>query len=456
MTAPPEPVAAPPDPAAAPPGFSADAARGWIVLDWGLSGHFARLALVAVVGLTVAVAFGQLDLLALATPCLYAVLLGLRRPPEAPLGLVVDATPRRLFEGEELRVRGSVEPGASARLEGVRLRWRPGVGLGPPRAPEPEVPSATRDARSGPTLEAVCRVQRWGLRALGVVGVDTIACDGLLRGRGTWSPPLAVVAFPRPVPVESSSTPVLTRARVGEHRSLQAGRGTEFAAVRPFAFGDSPRQVNWAATARTGSLHVNDAVAERAVEIVVILDALSDAAIPGGRLLDRGVRTAAGVTEAWLATRDRVGVVVLGGGLRWVRPSSARRTFYEVVEAVIACERTVSYVDPKLLRVPPAVLPPGALLVFVSPLLDERALAAVRDLRGRRYATVVLDTLGDTLPPLPPGRSEKVATLLFRARRELLLHDVRAVGAPTVAWSSQTDLGVGLAAALTTPGLGRS
>lgn len=440
----------PPDQPAAPPGFSTEAARGRVVLDWGFSGHFARLALLAVAGLTVAVAFGQVDLIAVASPCLFALLLGLRRPPEAAVGLVVDATPRRLFEGEEVQVRGSLDPGRPAGVEEVRLRWRPGVGLGPPRA------RVLAGEASDPGLEAACRVQRWGLRPLGLVGVDAVAGDSLLRGRGAWRPPLAVVVFPRATAVESSSTPVLTRARVGEHRSLQPGRGTEFAAVRPFAFGDSPRQVNWAATARTGSLHVNDSVAERAVEIVVILDALSDAAIPGGRLLDRGVRAAVGATEAWLATRDRVGLVVLGGGLRWVRPSSARRTFYEVVEAVVACQRTVSYVDPNLLRVPPAVLPPGALLVFVSPLLDERALAAVRDLRGRRYATVVVDTLGDTLPPLPPGRSGQAATLLFRARRELLLHDVRAVGAPTVAWSPQTDLGVALAAALATPGLGRS
>jgi hypothetical protein len=59
-------------------------------------------------------------------------------------------------------------------------------------------------------------------------------------------------------------------------------------------------------------------------------------------------------------------------------------------------------------RLPRPALPPGSLLVVVlSPLIDERAFAVLRDLRQRRVRTVVIDVLvprSATSPPPSPLR----------------------------------------------------
>src|SRR5205814_992488 len=57
-----------------------------------------------------------------------------------------------------------------------------------------------------------------------------------------------------------------------------------------------------------------------------------------------------------------------------------------------------SEVQPDVTRLPRPVLPPGALVVMFSPLVDKRAFAVVEDLRQRRVRTVVVDVLR-TSPP---------------------------------------------------------
>jgi len=69
-----------------------------------------------------------------------------------------------------------------------------------------------------------------------------------------------------------------------------------------------PRTSRWAI-----GRQITQHAAEQAADIVVGVDAFSDM----GGSLGRSVRGCAGAAQGYLRVGDRVGLVVLGGGLRW-------------------------------------------------------------------------------------------------------------------------------------------
>src|SRR4029077_11087807 len=113
--------------------------------------------------------------------------------------------------------------------------------------------------------------------------------------------------------------------RIGEHTGRAVGEGIEFAGVRSYLPGDRLRDVNWRVTSRRGQLHVNQRAAQRAADLVVMIDAFSDIGPPGETTLDTAVRGAAGLVAAYLRTGDRAGIVTLGGMLRWLGPAPGER-----------------------------------------------------------------------------------------------------------------------------------
>jgi hypothetical protein len=133
--------------------------------------------------------------------------------------------------------------------------------------------------------------------------------------------------------------------------------------------------------------------AERLADVVLMIDGYSDVGPPGGSSLDVSVRTAASLAESWLATGDRVGVVTLSGLLRWLPVGLGRRTLYPIVDSVLSVrrDRAVPIAGPP--RIPLPALPPGALVVLLTPLLSDRIVEVVQRLGERGMAMLVLDTL---------------------------------------------------------------
>ena len=124
--------------------------------------------------------------------------------------------------------------------------------------------------------------------------------------------------------------------RLGEHRARVPGDGTEFTGVREYVPGDRQRAINWPASTRLGRLQVNTFAAERSQDVVLLVDATSDVGEPGQSALDLGLRGASGAARAYLAARDRVGVITYQwGGAQWLAPSLGRRQFYRIVDSLL-------------------------------------------------------------------------------------------------------------------------
>ena len=96
--------------------------------------------------------------------------------------------------------------------------------------------------------------------------------------------------FPHPPPARARLVPLDLLRRIGEHQARTPGQGIEFAGIRDYVVGDRLRDVNWAVSSRRRRLHVNQRAADRAADLVVMLDAFSEVGPPGDSTLDVAVR----------------------------------------------------------------------------------------------------------------------------------------------------------------------
>lgn len=393
-----------------------------ITVQWGLSRHGRRLLTLALAGLLVAVITRKPEFAGLAAP---AVLLLATWHSDRPdqLAVQVMLTDTRLVEGVGSAIRVTISGQASCEAE---LGIQPGdyMEVGPPM-----VLAANAPAR---VTRLPFRSVRWGHRQIGILNVT-------LRDRYRLTEGLAQVTLPmigcRPEPASMQSSIVLSRlpSRLGEHAARTPGDGAEFAGVREFVPGDRQRRINWPATTRLGTVHLTTFAAERTQNVVVIADTTSDVGEPGSSSLDHVLRGSAGVITRYLTARDRVGLIIYAGQLSWVGPGQGQRHFQRLLDMLVASpvgsERAAG-----LTRLPRAALPPGALIVVFSPLMDPLLVEALRDLRERGFSVIVADVL-NAEPRHDGSRLSALTARLWRLEQQAIRFSLTQIGIPVVHWS---------------------
>jgi uncharacterized protein (DUF58 family) len=279
--------------------------------------------------------------------------------------------------------------------------------------------------------------QRWGSRQVGLLLITLR--DPYRLTEGEVAVPLPRVDC-RPLPAQLASSVVLSRlpSRLGEHAARAAGEGSEFAGVREFVPGDRQRRINWPATTRRGTLHLSTFAAERTQNTVVIADATAEVGESGSTSLDLVLRGAAGAITRYLAQRDRVGLIIFGSRLSWIGPGQGQRHFHRLIDLLVSSpfgwEPAAS-----LTRLPRAALPPGALIIVFSPLLDTRLVEAVRDLRERGFSVLVVDVL-NAAPQHDRNMLSALAGRMWRLEQEAIRFSLTQIGVPVVHWDGTSSL----------------
>lgn len=402
------------------------------------------LARALVLGATLLLAglvLGRVDLVAMAAPFLLGPTLGLSRRTPPRLGAVLELSATELPEG--LVSNGTVRVAADADLDAVTIRigLPPAVGVtdGPP------VRVVTVRAGEEAAVPVRIRVVRWGRRTVGPVSVSAAGCDLLLLAEPTVAPAVGVRALPIRERFEAEGAIPQALAHAGSHLSRRPGDGAEFAGIRPFLGGDRPRRVNWRVSLRTGDLHVTTTATERSADVMVLLDSLHDAGESTGidgraSSLDVTVRAAAGIAEHYLGRGDSVGVVDYGGRFRFMPAMTGRAQLTRILDWLLDVRVDPAGVEISARLLGPRVLPPRALVVALTPLLDPRASTLLAALRHRGQSVVAVDTLpADALPAArkPPSQ---LAQRLWRLEREELIGALADIGVPVVAWSGAGSL----------------
>jgi uncharacterized protein (DUF58 family) len=398
-------------------------------LRWRPSPLAARLATVAALASAAGLVLGRAELIVLAVPALAVLVVGRRAEP-GDVGITATTPSDRYVEDDSVDIRVTVEPGPA--IGGVRAM----MALPASAWQAQDTLTIIGDSEVTTTWSAV--PTRWGRWSIGPVKVTAwgpsrldIATAEVTVGHVDVHPP---AAWARHLPL-----PPRLVQRTGLHAGRSEGSGVEFAGVRPYEPGDVVRRVHWPATARRGRLHLTRHAVERAADTVVVIDATTEVT----DTLNMSVRGAAGLAQAYLAAGDRVGVVALGGIVRWLPPGVGLRQVYRVVETVLDVRLDDSYVAPDLNRLPRRALPPGALVVAFSPLLDTGVLEILRDLRERGHPAVVVDVLRTDPQPPPGTRAGPEAVRLWRLEREALRYELASIGVIVVPWGDD-DHALGL------------
>ena len=134
--------------------------------------------------------------------------------------------------------------------------------------------------------------------------------------------------------------------------TARPGEGVEFAGIRPFAAGDRLRRINWPVTSRRGSLHVNQLAAERAAEIVAVIDAFTDIG-PAGESNARPCGAGRGGCRPRVhAGRGPGRGHHAGRATALGSPGTGPAQFFRIAESVLDARGYESYVSPDLGRIP--------------------------------------------------------------------------------------------------------
>jgi uncharacterized protein (DUF58 family) len=395
-------------------------------------------ASLAASGLVAGLAFGRIEPVALAAPFVLALVAAVvGREPEVSVRLSVDR--ERALEGDE--VTATIDLSSSRNVERFELF----VPL-PPELRADGEPARALHLRAGEerTIELKLRCERWGAFSIGpllVRGRDLLGFRSWESSAGEAQP---LRVYPSEETLHSLVPPLETQVFAGNQVSRARGEGIEFADLREWQPGDRMRRVNWRATALRGSLWVNEQYPERNTDVVLFLDTFAEVVSEGRSTNDRAVRAAATLAHGYLERKDRVGLVGFGGFLSWLVPESGTRQLYAIIDTLLASDIVHSYALRGVDVLPPRTLPPKALVLAITPLLDDRTAAALLDLRARGYDLIVVEVSPVELVAPDPESAAQLSHRLWRLSREALRWQYEQVGVPVVTWRE----GVPLAAPL--------
>jgi len=402
--------------------------------SWRLRAYAALAAAGVVAGL----ALGRVEPVALAAPFLLALVAAAAgKKPRVSARLTLDRH-RVLEDGELTATIELSSAGGADRLEVL-------VPL-PPELTAEGGPARAVRLRAGEEqrIELQLRCERWGAFTVGPLLVRARDLLGLRSWEGSAGEAQRLRVYPSEETLRSLVPPLETQVFAGNQVSRASGEGIEFADLREWQPGDRLRRVNWRATALRRELWVNEQHLERNTDVVLFLDTFAEVRVEGRSTNDRAVRAAATLAHAYLQRRDRVGLVGFGGFLSWLVPASGTRQLYTIVDTLLTSSIVHSYALRDVDVLPPRTLPPQALVLAITPLLDSRIAAALLNLRARGYDLIVVEVSPVELVLPDPGSEAGLAHRLWGLSREALRWRYERVGVPVVTWREGVPLAVPL------------
>jgi uncharacterized protein (DUF58 family) len=398
------------------------------------SSRLPAYAALAVLGLVAALAAGRPELVALSTPFLLLVAVALAGPPLALAG-ELRLERERVLEGDQARATATVvNIGAPARVE-----------LYLPTTPRLQaVPTAIAfwlpaDDRREVRIEL--GADRWGVHAAGPPLVRARDRLGAFTLEGDLGRACELRAYPSIDRLRALVAPLRTRPVIGSQVARERGEGIEFADLRPLAPGDRVRHINWRATSRRRVPYVNVQHPEQSADVVLFLDTFAAAEHAERGTLDAAVLAASSLASAYLARRDRVALVSFGGVVQWLTPSAGTTQLYRIVDALLASDIRRGHAWRDVTRLPRRLLPARALVLGLTPLLDDRGIGALLDLRARGYDLAVIEISPLRHTPAEADAAHRLPLRLWSLQREALRARFEAVGVPVARWHyPQTSL----------------
>jgi uncharacterized protein (DUF58 family) len=391
-------------------------------LQWRASTLTRAIATCAALALALALIGSRWQLIAFAAPLLGVLCSISWQRPMPTVNVHAEPGSQRCFETEETQL----AVWATTENHGVAVK----LTVSAVEAMRLDVLDRTSRQRQTVTTTA----ERWGRYPIRAT-VEVVAHGGLLTGTGTVDA-ADVTVFPMTPPQATGLPQTELLDRLGTHLTRHIGSGVEYADIRAYVPGDQLRTVNWPVSARRGRLHVTQRLTDRSADVVVLIDGYPQPAGPATESTGRTVRGAAQVVQTALRNGDRAGIVALGGRRpRWLGADIGQRQFYRVLDTVLAAgdefETTTGTLAPR------AAIPPGAIVVAFSTLLDTEFALSLIDLRRRGHVVVAVDVLQGS--PFA-AQQDPLVDRMWTLQRSAMYRDMGTVGVDVVAWQADHTL----------------
>ncbi|MGI9605123.1 MAG: DUF58 domain-containing protein [Acidimicrobiales bacterium] len=383
-------------------------------------------ALVAVLG-------GRPDAAVLVAPWLVLMTLGLSRRRDHSPKITVRTSTDRVLAGDDVELTTTLVGSAGT----VRVSCRPSDGFW--RADSPTaVPVEEAMALGRADVTMSLAAHQWGQHDLGRVHVEITDPFGLFRSGASTAAPTNLLVHPTPTDLHDLLTPWLVRRISGAHGSKEVGRGVEYADIRPYTPGDSLREINWRASARSNELWVSQRHPDRASDVILLVDSFVESGHDVKTVVGLAIEAAVALAESHLAVSDRVGLVELGGVVRWVSPGTGRLQLQRLTDALLSTSLYANASERNLGVIPPRALPPRSFVVALSPLLDERFIDSLFVMSGRGHDVAVIEcpsslaSRDNTAPDVVELRS--AALDLWEAERQVIRDHLADHGVAIASW----------------------
>jgi uncharacterized protein (DUF58 family) len=388
------------------------------------------------IGLVAALVVGRPELAALAAPFAAVLVVGLslaERPRLATVAFELDR--ERLLEGETVEATLMLRTERPVgRLE-LLLDLPDGIAC---ETRNPQILQLGWNERR--ELDFTLRCEHWGAYLLGDLVLRAQEPFGLLVHEWSLERRTPLKVYPRGEGLRRLLRPLETQAFAGNQVPRARGEGIEFADLRPFVPGDRVRRINWRATARRGDPWVTETHPERNSDVVIFLDTFLEARERDEGTLDLAVSAASTLATHYLREKDRVGLVSFGGVTNWLTASSGAVQVYRILDSLLDAEIFLSYAWKDIDLLPVRALPPEALVLALSPLLDERAVRSLLDLRARGFDLAVIEISPAPFAPAGPDELDQLAHRFWLMRREALRSRYLRLGVPVVEWTGDVPL----------------
>jgi uncharacterized protein (DUF58 family) len=182
----------------------------------------------------------------------------------------------------------------------------------------------------------------------------------------------------------------------GETITRRAGQGLEFYGIREHSPGEPIRRINWKATARIGSLMINQYMGEAGGETLIVLDSrtISSVGVPPDTTAAYSVRAAAALSYRLLRDRNRVGLFAVGRNLVKIPVGSGRRQFDRLMIGMISTSAEASGTEEWSLDLAPQYIPiffaRTVQIILISSFVDSMPISVVSDLARAGYSVLVI------------------------------------------------------------------
>jgi uncharacterized protein (DUF58 family) len=259
-------------------------------------------------------------------------------------------------------------------------------------------------------LTLTLRSARTGPQPLTRVDWDAHGAFLLSHTSPAWVVGDRQVVLPQSAGLDHVPSSQRLRGLTGPLASPRAGDGYELRDIHPMVAGDSPRRIDWRATARQtqpDAIWVRGTHATGEPVAVLVMDSRDEVGpdlhtwrgtlplrVDEATSLDVARHAAASIAQRLITTGARVGLADLASPRRVVTPATGRRHLNRLIYA-LALSAPVG--SPRV-RVRPPQVPADAIVYLFTTLLDDEPVRLAHALSSQGHRVLVVDTLPQVRP----------------------------------------------------------